>query len=189
MKKRFHLICLILFTAILSQAQEVNFQVDILQNQQSVPRVNDSYHLKKGTIDFLFKVQHLEGFLLGVTLDEDVYEAALGRNDLEVSWFENTGMAEAYFNESKKLFISNDAPSYWYFTDENDHRFNLGAQGTAEDWVGIRTIRLLDDLLGQKSISLDRFKGNLYIIMYTPIYDKDYRLKDKKILFHASLKF
>ncbi len=189
MKQKLFFTFLIAITYLSSFAQHMKLDVTITQNNQTIQAKDAVYTLKPGAFDFNFTGHNIEGFLIGATLDEDVYRSALGEADLEVNWFEESGMAEELFNPHKKLIISNDAPSYWYFTDAQDHRMNKGAKGTVKQWKGQRTISKLQDINRQREINLDKFKGKIYLFMYSPMYDEDYNLTDAVVLFQGELRF
>jgi len=163
--------------------------VFISQHNKVIKPVDGIYSLQSDVFNFHFESKNLEGFLLGATIDEEVYRAAIGEADLEVNWFFESGMAEELLNPHHTLFISNDAPSYWYFADANDHRLNMGSYGHTGQWNGIRTVSNLYDVASEKYISMHEFKDKLYVFLYKPVYDEDYSLIAKTVLFHSVIAF
>ncbi|WP_270087310.1 hypothetical protein [Sphingobacterium sp. SYP-B4668] len=161
--------------------------VSILQGQKKVAAEENRYQLQKSPFTFLITANQLEGFLIGATFDEDVYLSAIQKADLEVTWFENTGMADALFNPEQIMCISNDAPSYWYYSNPGDHRFDKDAKGTASQWIAKRSVAKLDVLESKEQVALQNINRPLYVVFYNPIYDNDYNLVDKTILFHAQI--
>lgn len=180
------IVALFLFsTSMSSKAQEL--KVRVFQDNKEVVAENDTYTLSKKTFAFQIESKGAEGFLVGATTDEDVYKSALGEADLEVAWFDNTGMAESLFNAEKRMFISNDAPSYWYFSSAKDHRMDPNPKGDATNWVGRRSIQGFDIIEEDRAISVKDLRKPLFLLFYAPTYDADYNLIDKKILFKAVL--
>lgn len=180
---------IMLLQIILVQAQENKIDVGIFQNGKPIKNDNHVFHLKGDEFSFQITSKGYEGFLLGATLEEDLYRSALGDADLDVNWFAETGMAEAMFNEDKSMFVSDEAPSYWYYTDKKDHRFDHDPLLISGGWEGSRTIKTFYDIVQEKEISVVGFKKSLFVYFYAPIYNDDYELIDRKELFHAELRF
>lgn len=171
-------------------AQSPSLEVKIIQNGVVVQPKNGVYHLKNSEFSFEFVSNAVEGFLVGATFDDDVYRSALGKADLEVSWFSNTGIADGYFNPDKEIMVYNDAPSYWYFTNKKDHRFDkLSTSGTSKKYVAKRTVANFKDLSVNKTISLKNFKKSLFVFIYNGDHDENYNLINVKKYFNGELKF
>lgn len=166
-------------------AQEIDIR--IMQNGKLVVPKNDVYQLANKSFSIQVTSTGIEGFLVGVTTDEFIYKSALGEADLQVMWFEETGMAESLFNADKEIFVSNDAPSYWYFSSTKDHRFDLGADGTKCSWRACRTINSFYFMDTEESLQVKRMKQPLYLYFYDPSYDEEYNLVDRKCVFKATL--
>ncbi|MCW2260309.1 MULTISPECIES: hypothetical protein [Sphingobacterium] len=177
----------LLFTSIMSFCQQL--EVSIIQGGEIISSTFDQYKLAKSPFTFQLNSEGMEGFLVGATLDKDVYLAALGIIDHEVSWFENTGMADEQFNPNQTLTLSNDVPSYWYFTSAQDHRFDPNAKGTAKSWTGNRTIDKIDILEADKLMSVTDLTQPIYVIFYQAEYDENYSLVDKEIVFKGEFTF
>ena len=177
-----------LYTSLALQAQEL--KVSIVQNQKEIPSEDNVYLLNKAPFSFQIQSEGIEGFLVGATLDEDMYRSALGDGDLEITWFENTGMAESSFNQKQHMFISNDAPSYWYFTSKKDHRFDKNTvTGTSVSWNAERTISMLELLESDEQIACKNMERPLYVIFYSNVYDEDYNIIEIIIHFDAEIKW
>lgn len=166
-----------------------SLKVVIKQDGKVVQPVNDVYELKKSTFLFEITSTNLEGFLVGATTNKDIYAGALGQLNTEVPWFQNTGMAEELYNKDKEMFLMDSAPSYWYYTDAKDHRFDKNPKGNAKQWTATRTITRFYDIMVDQPIQLKDFDGRVFILMYQPEYNDEYDFIGKKNLFHAALKF
>lgn len=164
-------------------------EVSIVQEGKKAPGKFDKYKLKKSPFTFQLKSHEIGGFLIGATTDYEVYQAALGNIDHEVAWFENTGMADVQFNPNKSLTLSNDAPSYWYFTSSKDHRFDPNAKGDAKNWTAERTVDKIEILETDTRLSIKDLTKPIYIIFYQAEYDADYFLVSKKIVFKGEFTF
>lgn len=185
--RKINLAILFSFVSLIGFAQSL--KVVIKQNGKIIQPVNNIYELKKSTFAFEITSTGLEGFLIGATTDESIYNAALGDYNPDVWWFQNTGMAEELYNADKELFLMDLAPSYWYYTDSKDHRFDKNPKGNLNQWKGTRTISKFYDIIAVEEIALKNFEGSVYMLMYNPIYNDEYDLVEKENLFNATLKF
>ncbi|MFP3595487.1 hypothetical protein [Chryseobacterium sp. SIMBA_029] len=179
----------ILFCLLSCLAFAQSLKVVIKQDGKVIEPVNDVYELKKSTFIFEITSTNLEGFLVGATTNKDVYTAAVGLYNPEVPWFQNTGMAEELYNKDKEMFLMDQAPSYWYYTDAKDHRFDKNPKGNLKQWTGTRTITRFYDIMVDQPVNLKDFEGSAYVLMYEPVYNHEYDLTGKKNLFHAVLEF
>jgi len=179
----------ILFCLLSFMAFAQSLKVVIKQDGKVIEPVNDVYELKKSPFLFEITSTNLEGFLVGATTNKDIYAGALGVLNTEVEWFQNTGMAEELYNKDKEMFLMDSAPSYWYYTDAKDHRFDKTPKGNAKQWTATRTITRFYDIMVDQPINLKDFNGSVFMLMYQPVYSDEYDLTDKKNLFQAALKF
>ncbi|TZF98500.1 hypothetical protein FW781_00810 (plasmid) [Chryseobacterium panacisoli] len=185
--KKLSLTLLFCLLSFITFAQSL--KVVIKQDGKVIEPVNDVYDLKKSTFQFEITSNNLEGFLVGATTNKDIYAGALGVLNTEVAWFQNTGMAEELYNKDKEMFLMDSAPSYWYYTDAKDHRFDKNPKGNAKQWTATRTITRFYDIMIDQPIDLKDFKDRVFILMYEPVYNDEYDLVGKKNLFQAALRF
>lgn len=175
--------------SIITFAQSL--KVVIRQDGKIVERKENIYQLKKAPFQFEFEATNLEGFSLGVTTDGGLYEEAVDFSNKELSWFENTGMAEELYNKEKELLVMDHSPSYWYYIDKNDHRFDRDPKGAPNKWIASRTIKQLYDVMAAEAVDFKNIEGNasIFLLMYIPVYNDDYKVISKKNLFDAELMF
>lgn len=179
----------LLFSLLSFMTFAQSLKVVIKQDGKVIQPVNDVYELKKSPFLFEITSNNLEGFLVGATTNKDIYAGALGLLNTEVPWFQNTGMAEELYNKDKEMFLMDSAPSYWYYTDAKDHRFDKNPKGSAKQWTATRTITRFYDIMVDQPINLKDFDGRVFLLMYQPEYNDEYDLIGKKNLFQAALKF
>ncbi|AQX06020.1 hypothetical protein KRE40_06050 [Elizabethkingia meningoseptica] len=179
----------ILFSLLGLMTFAQSLKVVVKQNGKVIEPVDNIYELKKSTFQFEVTSTNLEGFLIGATTDENIYNAAVDTYNPEVPWFQNTGMAEELYNKDKELLLMDTAPSYWYFTDAKDHRFDKNPKGNLKKWTATRTITKFYDVMVAQPVDLKDFEGSTYVLMYEPVYNNEYDLTGKKNLFNAVLKF
>lgn len=175
----FNIVLIILSPLIYGQNSPLDLKI-YQNNKEVIPTNQNIFILSKNAFTIQFEVKNLNGFLVGITQDEDVYQSAIGEGDLEVAWFSNTGMAEELFNKNYELLISNDAPSYWYYEAENDHRFDKTPTGNTSHWFGKRTVKNLYNVMTEKTVGIKKNTQPIYMFFYTTEYmDDDY--KNQKI--------
>ncbi|MGU3375009.1 hypothetical protein [Chryseobacterium sp. M5A1_1a] len=179
----------ILFSLLSLMTFAQSLKVAIKQDGKVIEPVNNIYELKKSTFQFEITATDLDGFLIGASTDKSIYTAAVGLYNPGVSWFQNTGMAEELYNKDKELFLMDTAPSYWYYTDAKDHRFDKNPKGSLKQWTATRTITRFYDIMVDQAINLKDFAGSAYILMYNPEYNDNYDLIGKKNLFNAEIRF
>lgn len=166
-----------------------SLKVVIKQDGKVIEPVNDVYDLKKSPFVFEFTTANLEGFLVGVTTNKDIYAGAVGAFNTEVPWFQSTGMAEEMYNKDQEMFLMDSAPSYWYYTGVKDHRFDKNPKGNSKQWTATRTITRFYDIMVDQPVNLKDMDDSVYLLMYEPTYNKEYDLTGKKNLFQATLRF
>ncbi|UVD79337.1 hypothetical protein NWE55_14565 [Myroides albus] len=182
-------ILLLFFVQISSWAQEENLQVEVIQKGKVIPMDNGIINLKSDAFAFEITSNNIEGFLIGATYDRGLYRSAIGEADLEVPWFNSFAIADENHNPNKELIISDEVPTYWFYKNAIEHRFDSAPKGNAEEWVGQRTIEVLNNLSSYETVPLSKFKDTVYVYFYSPVYDEQYNLTEAIILYHAALKF
>ncbi|PWN71399.1 hypothetical protein C1631_001890 [Chryseobacterium phosphatilyticum] len=185
--KKISLTILFSLLSLITFAQSL--KVVIKQDGKIIEPVNDVYDLKKSPFLFEITAHNLEGFLVGATTNKDIYGAALGVYNAEVPWFQSTGMAEELYNKDKELFLMDQAPSYWYYTDAKDHRFDKNPKGNLKQWTATRTVTRFFDVMVDQPVNLKDFEGRVHLLMYEPVYNDEYDLTGKKNLFQGTLRF
>lgn len=172
MKK--HFFCLLLLSLFVGGVlgQDRMFVVKFIQEGKviSVDRTGEITLRKQ---PFQIQIEHIidEGVLVGATLEDDLYRSAIGEADLEVSWYENTGMADALFNDDKAVMVSNDAPNYWFYSSAEEHRFDRDPRESRGRYVGKRTIANIALLDPYRKIPIQQIKKDLYFVFYESTYD------------------
>ncbi|MCT1525959.1 hypothetical protein [Sphingobacterium hotanense] len=178
-------LCSICTCAIAQQSVSIK----VKQDYKLVASVNHSLTLSKSPFKLMFHVKELESFCIAFTSDEDVYRSAIGEADLEVMWFENTGMAEGLFNEDKTMMLSNEAPSYWFYSSLEEHRFDKHPQGTIKEWTAERSIENFLDVDQDENYSVKQINRPIFYVVYVPQYDEYYNQIDKKIYTYGEIRW
>lgn len=163
-----------MFVAFAAAAQEPNVGVVFLQDGKEIKPDGDRIALKREPFEIRIKAVIDEGVLVGVTFDDAIYYSATGRSDAEaVGWFENTGMADALFNPSESVMLSDEAPNYWFYSTVDEHRFDSAPKIVGDYFIGTRTIANIAALDPYRLVSLDQLDDDLFLVFYQVDYDND----------------
>ncbi len=178
-------LCTLSSSAIAQQSVSIKAR----QDYKLVTSLNHSLTLSRSPFKLLFHVKGLESFCIAFTSDRDIYRSAIGEADMEVMWFENTGMAEGLFNEDKTILLSNEAPSYWFYSSLQEHRFDKHPQGTTKEWTAERSVENIFDVDQDETHSVQQIQRPIYYVVYVPQYDEDYNVIDKKIYTYGEIRW
>lgn len=186
---RIYLSTLLLMLSVLGLSQNKVLKVKILQNGEEVLPSNNVYNLKREEFTINFTSNNIEGFLVGATLDLNIYKFALENINAEISWFSNTGVADGLYNPDKSMFILDDAPSYWYYSSKRDHRFDKNPKGTPTNYISNRTISSFENLNTNQIINLKTIGQPVYLYFYNVDRDDNYNIINVENYFHGQLNF
>ena len=102
-----------------------SFAIGFEQNGQFLPVKDHQIILEKKSFTVVVFFRQPDDILVNASLTPESFNLAQSGAALtDIPGFANLGMAEESFNPRTLLMLSNDSPHYWYYADENDHRFN-----------------------------------------------------------------
>lgn len=102
-----------------------HFRVFFEQNGVPQEIVSGAVALEKKPFDIIIHFPGPDSVFVSASYDSDSYNAALSGEPLSaIKGFDETGMAEELFNKDETLMLSESAPHYWHYLDQNDHRFS-----------------------------------------------------------------
>lgn len=126
--------CLILITTsvvpVVAQTTHLpeidkHFAVAFEQNGQLVPINDHQVTLEKKTFSIVLYFKEPGSVLVNAALHPDSFEQARDGVPFErIQGFADLGMAEEPFNPKTLLMLSKNAPHYWYYEHDTNHRFN-----------------------------------------------------------------
>ncbi|MCA9562024.1 MAG: hypothetical protein KC561_00980 [Myxococcales bacterium] len=111
--------------ATLGYSQSATFSVRVAQNGQLLPTADGEVHLEPGPFVLQFRFNGASDLLVNASETSETFNAA--REGLPFSalpGFLQTGMAEEWFNSTRELILSTDAPHAWFFENDSMHRFD-----------------------------------------------------------------
>jgi len=170
MKKTITIIFFVLIS-ILSNAQNKNFHVKIVQDGKEIKKICGSYRLKKKTFDLVFVFDNPMGLLINASFNKTTYkQAKKGEAKNKLQGFQETGMAEGLQNTEKTVFISESAPNYWFYDNEDKNRFNIIEKKKGKI-ICTRTIENLWNINKKEQIDLNDNKKKLYFVFISYVYE------------------
>lgn len=117
------------------------------------------------------------GILLSASYEKQTFNAAKkGKHLDKLKGFRPTGMAENNFNPDNEILISDEAPSYWFYSDDEDHRFNEVVK-LENGFKCKRTVGKAYDVKTKKSLSLKEINAPLYLVFIS--YKKGENITDR----------
>ena len=174
MREIIFFVCLL--TVFSASAQSSTNVVRFLQEGKEAELDGDRVLLKRAAFQIEIEGEVGKGVLVGVTFDDAIYYGALGVSDKEnVGWYDNTGMAEELFNDSKSVMVSDEAPSYWFFKSGGEHRFDRNPEIREGRYLGVRTINNLIFLNPYEFTSIESVAHDLYIVFYQVDYKEAFQ--------------
>jgi hypothetical protein len=145
------------------------FNIIVVQGGVTVPVVNSEITLSKSPFDIVINMPKPDGVLVNASTNKKSATLAL-KNKIQVKLpgFKETGMAEALLNPDKEIILTETAPSFWFYDNENEHRFNNVIKSDS----GLKCIRSVENLYDRKTkntIKICDVKKKLYLVF---IYNK-----------------
>ena len=143
---------------------EKTFKVTIEQNGTQQEIKNNSVVLNRRTFDIVIEFSEPMALLVNASFNKKTFNQASKNIHLDkLPGFQETGMAEGYFNTEKQLFLAYKAPNYWYYDSDDDNRFNI-VDKTDHGIICKRTIENLYDIDTKTSIKTKEIDKPLYLV-------------------------
>jgi hypothetical protein len=157
------------------------FFVKVRQGGKEIPIINHEITLKKKTFDLIFELTKPMGILLNASFEPQSYNQAKSGVPIDkIRGFEETGMAEGRRNEDLDIIIANPAPSYWYYDDDTENRFNEVSK-SGNKIICTRTIKKYfdrDKETDPKEFPITEINNTLYLVFLDFKSNKDYTKKE-----------
>ncbi len=159
--------------------EDVNPQIidlKVIQDGERVEINENTVQLRRAPFTLLFTLLQPDGFLIHASIDDTTYaKAEAGYPLSELPGFSNTSISEELFNRESLIYLSSDSPSYWYYTDETDHRFN-SVTPSDNGYICRRDINSIIDIsTGEKMLIEGQKKNNtLYLVVIKADWNRDY---------------
>lgn len=163
----------------------------IEQDGRIINIIDDSVTINRKQFRFNFRFSQPDSVLLNASFNPGSFDSAAGGTPLDqIPGFINTGIAEELFNAEYFMFISDDSPNYWYYSDDSDSRFDY----TLKDERGYtcrRTVSSFIDLDGKaekQEISKIR-QDTIYIVVVMIEWNEDFTKMIERSRRYFKIKF
>ncbi len=131
------------FSENASTKESTPFKVYIEQDGIRLPITNNDVSLNKKQFNIVFVFAKPNGVIISTSFNKTTYEKALKNEPIsKLPGFTESGMAEYLLNPDKEVIIDDSAPSYWYYDNDKEHRFNKVAK-SRDSLVCTREIKQL----------------------------------------------
>jgi hypothetical protein len=153
--------------------KEKDFHVTIEQRGQIIRPINGEVSLDKSEFTIVCEFTQPMGLLINASFNKKTYELAnKGKSKSELPGFENTGMAAELLNPNKEICLSEDAPNYWYYENNEENRFDTidKVQGKI---ICKRIIQNLHDVENNRNIKVENVTAPLYLVFISKKPGKD----------------
>lgn len=155
-----------------------DFSVQVLQRGEERAVIDHSVRLQKKAFTIVVHFSKPMGILVGAALNDRTWLPAVRREAIDdLPAFRETGMAEGRFNDQNDILLSDRAPSYWYYENPDDHRFNT----VRVDKNGITAFREIEsfyDVSTRASIPVARAEAPLYLVFISYEHGENWERKE-----------
>lgn len=161
------------------------------QDGRIINIIDDTAMVSKKQFRFLFRFSQPDSILVNVSFTPESYDSAQNGAPLDsIPGFINTGIAEELFNPEYLMFISDDSPNYWYYSDDTDSRFDSVTKDDA-GYTCRRTISSFIDLDGKaekKEISKIQ-QDTIYVVVAMIEWNADFTQRIERSRRYFKIKF
>ncbi|MBW3519143.1 hypothetical protein [Flavobacterium sp. NKUCC04_CG] len=150
---------------------ENKFKFKIFQNGKEVVVKNHAIELEPTTFQLKFLFDNPMGILVHASFKDQTYKDIVAGKPLSQIPTMETGMAEELYNPSESIIIEESAPSYWFFDNTEEHRFDDCI--LKEDiWECTRTVDNFNYVFKDKLVNVSKAKVPLYLILVSSDFDE-----------------
>lgn len=152
---------------------------------------DNTAELRRTPFSFIINFSRPDSIFINASFSSETFNNAQAGLPLsELIGFRNPGIDEEPFNRQNILYISNDKPNLWYYTDDTDHRFNL-IKKHEHGIICQRNILSLADIDSEsEKTELGKLKNSIiYLVIVTVDWNEDYTKMIEKSRKLIKLKF
>lgn len=143
---------------------EKDFHVTVEQFGQIIEPKRNTVKLDKAEFSIVLEFSEPMGLLISGAFDKKTFMLA-SKNipKSELPGFFNTGMAEGLLNPNKVILISEDSPSYWFYDDNENHRFDY-VETINDTIICKRTIHNFYDVNSKMNMKVENIDKPFYLV-------------------------
>lgn len=161
------------------------------QDGRIINIINDTAEISKKQFRFVFNFRQPDSVLLNASFNPASYDSARNGAPLEqIPGFQNTGIAEELFNAEYFMFISDNSPNYWYYSDDSDSRFDSVTKDE-NGYTCRRTVSSFIDLEGkaEKQDIMKIKQDTIYIVIAMIEWNADFTRMIERSRRYLKIKF
>jgi len=161
--------------------------LSIEQSGRNINIIDDIAEIRRTKFLITFKFSQPDSILINASFLSETYNNAKAGLPLnELTGFKETGIAEELFNKESIIYLSNNSPNFWYYSDDTDHRFN-NILKTGNSYLCTREVSGLIDLdTSVERIDISKIRQNeIYLVVIKSEWNRDYTSmieKNRKII-------
>ncbi len=161
--------------------------VSIEQGGNTVSIIDDTAEIRRTGFSLKFRFAQQDSILINASFQAETFNNAKEGLPLQdLAGFRSTGIAEELFNKDSVIYVSNDSPNFWYYTDDSDNRFN-NVLKNENGYLCTREINGVIDLEGSaEKIDLIKIKQKeIFLVIIKSEWNEDYTKmieKNRKII-------
>lgn len=160
-----------------STTGEKTYEVSIKQNGKTQKIEDHTVVLSPKAFDIVLNFSEPMGVLVNASFGKKTFKnAQKGKPMDKLPGFSQTAMAGGLLNQERDLFLSEDAPNFWFYDDAEHNRFNEVAK-TDTGLVCVRTIEHLFDPKSQEYINITNVDQPLYLVFIS--YKQGAKITDR----------
>ena len=150
--------------------------VSIEQGDQNISIVDDAVEIRRRKFSLIFKFKQPDSVFVNASFHPETFNNAYEALPLdELSGFKDTGITEELYNKNSALYISYKSPNYWYYVDDNDHRFTSIVKSEKEFICKRDITNFIDfDGSGDKNNIGNIMQKELYLVIVKSEWNRDY---------------
>ena len=156
--------------------------VSVVQGDQDIAIVDDTVEIRRRKFSLIFQFKQPDSVSVNASFHPETFNNAYEGLPLdELSGFKDTGIAEELYNKNSSLYISYTSPNYWYYVDDNDHRFTT----IVKNENGIICTREITNFIdldgsGDKNNIGNVMQKELYLVIVKSEWNRDYTQRIEK---------
>jgi hypothetical protein len=161
--------------------------VTVEQGGNTISIIDDTAEIRRTGFSLRFRFARQDSILINASFQAETFNNAKDGLPLqELAGFRSTGIAEELFNKDSVIYVSNDSPNFWYYTDDSDHRFN-NVLKNENGYLCTREINGVIDLDGSsEKIDLIKIRQKeIFLVIIKSEWNEDYTKmieKNRKII-------
>ena len=140
------------------------FLIYVEKDQEIIEEANDVISLEPDAFNFVFEFSRPMGVLVHASFDQKTLKLAKKNKPFnKLPGFRQTGMADVMANPEKQVLLSEEAPNYWFYQSDSEHRFDKVLR-SGNRIRCIRTIERILDTDAQASIEVEELSRPLHFV-------------------------